>query len=83
MDLKNKIDQGSNATNPSQGQLVVKDAQNAPGRCISNGALNLDLHRGRMHFIINFGVAASRKKISLETLGKNIKDFRIPDERGN
>jgi pyrrolidone-carboxylate peptidase len=36
-----------------------------------------------MHFIINFGVAASRKKISLETLGKNIKDFRIPDERGN
>lgn len=41
--LKNKIDQGANATNPSQGQLVVKDAQNAPGRCISNGALNLEI----------------------------------------
>lgn len=39
--LKNKIDQGNSATNPSEGQLVVKDAKNAVGRCISNSHLNL------------------------------------------
>lgn len=41
--LKNKIDQGTNATNPSQGQLVVKDAPGAVGRCVSNGHLNLEI----------------------------------------
>ena len=39
--LKNKIDQGSSATNPNQGQLVVKDAKNAMGRCVSEGHINL------------------------------------------
>lgn len=39
--LKNKIDQGNNATNPSKGQLVVRDAQGAAGRCVSEGHLNL------------------------------------------
>ncbi len=39
--LKNKIDQGNNSTNPSQGQLIVKDAKNSPGRCISGDHLNL------------------------------------------
>jgi prepilin-type N-terminal cleavage/methylation domain-containing protein len=39
--LKNKIDQGNNSTNPSQGQLIVKDAKNAAGRCVSGGHLNL------------------------------------------
>jgi pyrrolidone-carboxylate peptidase len=33
--------------------------------------------------VVNFGVAAGRTMISLETLGKNIKDFRVADERGN
>jgi prepilin-type N-terminal cleavage/methylation domain-containing protein len=40
--LKNKIDQGNNATNPSQGQLIVKDASGAVGRCVRNGHLNLE-----------------------------------------
>ena len=39
--LKNKIDQGNSATNPNEGQLVVKDAKNAAGRCINNDHLNL------------------------------------------
>jgi len=33
--------------------------------------------------VLNFGVAASRKEFSLECIGKNIKDFRFPDECGN
>ena len=33
--------------------------------------------------VLNFGVDAGSSKISLETLGKNIKDFGVPDERGN
>ena len=33
--------------------------------------------------MLNFGVAASRKEFSLETQGRNIKDFRCSDERGN
>lgn len=39
--LKNKIDQGSSSINPSQGQLVVKDAKNSIGRCVSDDHLNL------------------------------------------
>ena len=35
------------------------------------------------HIVINFGVAAGRPKFSLEKIGKNIKDFRIPDENGD
>lgn len=40
--LKNKIDQGNNATNPNQGQLIVKDASGAVGRCVNGDHLNLD-----------------------------------------
>ena len=40
--LKNKIDQGTNATNPNQGQLIVKDAAGAVGRCVNGEHLNLD-----------------------------------------
>jgi prepilin-type N-terminal cleavage/methylation domain-containing protein len=39
--LKNKIDQGSNSTNPSQGELIVRDASGVSGKCVSNGHLNL------------------------------------------
>ncbi len=39
--LKNKIDQGNNAMNPGQGQLIVKDASGTSGRCVNNGHLNL------------------------------------------
>ena len=35
------------------------------------------------HVIVNFGVAASRRTMDLENIGKNINDFRLPDERGN
>ena len=41
--LKNKIDQGNNATNPSQGQLIVKDAARAAGRCVSGEHLNMEI----------------------------------------
>ena len=40
--LKNKIDQGSSAVDLNQGQLIVKDAPGATGRCIRDGHLNLD-----------------------------------------
>lgn len=39
--LKNKIDSGN--TNPTQGQLIVKEAPGAVGRCINNGHLNLEI----------------------------------------
>ena len=35
------------------------------------------------HVIINFGVAASRSGFDLESIGKNVKNFCIPDEGGN
>ena len=35
------------------------------------------------HVVINFGVAAHRLAFDLEQVGRNICDFRIPDERGN
>ena len=41
------------------------------------------LNTSDKHIVLNFGVAAGRKEFSLETIGKNIKDFRCPDERGN
>ena len=40
--LKNKIDQGNNATNPNQGQLMVRDAAGAVGRCVNGDHLNLE-----------------------------------------
>jgi prepilin-type N-terminal cleavage/methylation domain-containing protein len=40
--LKNKIDQGNNATNPNQGQLIVKDASGSVGRCVNGDHLNLE-----------------------------------------
>ena len=33
--------------------------------------------------MLNFGVAAGRNEFSLELVGKNIMDFRCPDERQN
>ena len=44
---------------------------------------NLARNHGSRHIVLNFGVAASRKEFSLEVIGKNIKDFRVQDERGN
>ena len=41
--LKNKIDSGNNAVDPNKGQLIVKDAKNANGRCVSQGHLNLEV----------------------------------------
>ena len=41
--LKNKIDSGSNTTNPHKGQLVVRDAPEAIGRCLSGDRLNLQI----------------------------------------
>ena len=35
------------------------------------------------HIVMNLGVAARRPMFCLEAIGKNIKDFRFPDERGN
>ena len=34
------------------------------------------------HIIIHFGVYDGSTRFALETLGKNIKNFGIPDERG-
>lgn len=39
--LKNKIDPGN--IDPNQGQLIVKDASGAAGKCIQNGHLNLEI----------------------------------------
>jgi pyrrolidone-carboxylate peptidase len=44
---------------------------------------NLQRSNGTRHIVLNFGVAAGRKDFTLECRGKNIKDFRCPDERGN
>ena len=44
---------------------------------------NRKANKGGKHVVINYGVAASRQDLCLEVIGKNIKDFRIPDERGN
>lgn len=41
--LKNKIDQGNSATDPSQGQLIVKDAPGSVGRCVRDHHLNLEI----------------------------------------
>ena len=35
------------------------------------------------HVVINCGVADGRPGFDLENIGKNLKDFCIPDERGN
>ena len=35
------------------------------------------------HVILNLGVAANRQGFALEKTGKNIKNFRVADERGN
>lgn len=40
--LKKTIEHGDSTTNPSQGQLIVKDGKGSVGRCISSGTLNLD-----------------------------------------
>lgn len=40
--LKKAVEQGDSATNPSQGQLIVKDGKGSVGRCISNGVLNME-----------------------------------------
>lgn len=40
--LKKTVEHGDSTTNPSQGQLIVKDGKGSVGRCISNGTLNLD-----------------------------------------
>ena len=41
--LKNKIDHGNNATNPNQGQLIIKDAHGSTGRCVKGDHLNLEV----------------------------------------
>ena len=43
----------------------------------------ISAHPGQKHMVVNFGVAASRRCFSLESVGRNIKDFRCPDENGN
>lgn len=40
--LKKAVEHGESATNPSQGQLIVKDGKGSVGRCISSGVLNLE-----------------------------------------
>ena len=35
------------------------------------------------HVIINFGVHDGSTQFKLENLGRNIKNFGVPDERGN
>ena len=43
-----------------------------------------DCHlRAEHHVILNCGVAASRPGFDLENVGKNFKNFGIPDEEGN
>lgn len=40
--LKKAVEQGDSATNPAQGQLIVKDGKGSVGRCISGGMLNME-----------------------------------------
>lgn len=40
--LKNKVDQGNSTIDPNQGQLIVKDALGATGRCIRDKRINLE-----------------------------------------
>ena len=41
------------------------------------------LDEAEHHVVLNFGVATSRRTFDLEDTGRNIADFRIPDEGGN
>jgi len=64
-------------------KVAVEDCDERLKKIYQKVKRNLNSGNGSNHVVINFGVAAGRKLISLETLGKNIKDFRCPDERGN
>ena len=60
--------------------VSIQDCDNALERIYEKVAQCQD--RAEHHVVINFGVAASRRVFSLESIGKNIADFRIPDESG-
>jgi len=64
-------------------KVAVEDCDERLKEIYEKVKRNIDLGKGSNHMVVNFGVAAGRKMISLETLGKNIKDFRVADERGN
>ena len=64
-------------------KVAVEDCDQTLQEIYGKVKKNLELGKGLNHMVVNFGVAAGRKMISLETLGKNIKDFRVADERGN
>ena len=63
--------------------MAVEDCDQALFEIYGKVKKNLAQGKGSKHMVVNFGVAAGRTMISLETLGKNIKDFRVADERGN
>lgn len=63
--------------------VSIQDCDETLDQIYAKVKRNLSRNQGSKHIVINFGVAASRKEFSLETIGKNIKDFRVPDERGN
>ena len=63
--------------------VSIQDCDTALDQIYSRVASNMKKNHGAHHLVLNFGVAAGRSAFSLETLGKNIKDFRVPDERGN
>ena len=64
-------------------KVAVEDCDERLKKIYEKVKRNLSSGKGSKHMVVNFGVAAGRKMISLETLGKNIKDFRVADERGN
>ena len=64
-------------------KVAVEDCDQALLEIYGKVKRNLALSKGSRHMVLNFGVDAGSSKISLETLGKNIKDFGVPDERGN